>query len=155
MTHPLRCVLLLSLAARVAAWGWCGDSDESCANWAKSGECDKSEVVKKKCPHSCSLCNHRCRDTNDQCPQWADGGQCDTNLEFMYKECPVSCGVCGNNPMLPPTTPSPSSPSPSPVAGECPLPASVAECRLARGEWAWTCDDPDLLRHPDCSGADL
>ena len=93
-------LLLIALVVRVDAWGYCNDEDVSCANWAQSGHCDgdNSEVVRKKCPHSCGVCTHLCRDTDPQCPEWAHGGaglsECTENAEFMLKHCPVSCGIC-------------------------------------------------------------
>jgi hypothetical protein len=81
----------------VAAWGYCNDADSSCANWAKSGACEdpvSGITVKRKCPHSCSICPHMCRDDDEQCPTWADNGQCTTNVDYMYKHCAASCGVC-------------------------------------------------------------
>lgn len=84
---------LLLLAPRVAAWGYCNDNNDSCANWAKNGECTKDHV-KEMCPHSCSACPHLCRDDNPQCSAWADNKQCKENVDFMYKHCPASCGIC-------------------------------------------------------------
>ena len=53
-------VLVLALhCATVSAWGYCNDNDISCAMWANNKECEGSnaEVVKKSCPHSCSVLN--------------------------------------------------------------------------------------------------
>jgi len=104
--------LLLAALPSAAGWGYCNDRDESCANWAKAGLCNppeagiltrasttkeaqaKADVVKKLCPHSCSLCQHTCRDIDPSCPQWADNGQCETNIDFMFGHCSASCGVC-------------------------------------------------------------
>ena len=82
------------LTSRVQGWGLCNDVDQSCAAWAKAGECDKGDHVKKLCPHSCAICTHLCRDTEESCLAWADNGQCDSNMDFMFKHCPVACGVC-------------------------------------------------------------
>ena len=93
-------VVLLGLAlqcATVSAWGYCNDNDLSCASWANNKECEGSnaEVVKKSCPHSCSVCTHICRDVEAGCPDWAaNGNQCKENPDFMLKNCPTSCGIC-------------------------------------------------------------
>lgn len=84
--------LLLS-STSVSAWGYCNDFDGSCANWARSGECEKDHV-KKLCPHSCSICSHTCRDSDASCPQWGEAGECDANVGAMYSLCPVTCGIC-------------------------------------------------------------
>ena len=92
--------VLLGLAlqcATVSAWGYCNDNDLSCASWANNKECEGSnaEVVKKSCPHSCSVCTHICRDVEAGCPDWAaNGNQCKENPDFMLKNCPTSCGIC-------------------------------------------------------------
>jgi len=93
-------VVLLGLAlqcATVSAWGYCNDNDLSCASWANNKECEGSnaDVVKKSCPHSCSVCTHICRDVEAGCPDWAaNGNQCKENPDFMLKNCPTSCGIC-------------------------------------------------------------
>ena len=35
-----------------------------------------------------------CRDTHSDCPGWTADGECYQNPGFMYKTCPLSCGVC-------------------------------------------------------------
>ena len=90
----LRLALLLPLALpAVHAWGFCNDENESCANWAAAGECEKDHV-KKMCPHSCSVCPHICRDADESCAAWADNGQCEKNMDYMLQNCPVACGAC-------------------------------------------------------------
>ena len=40
-----------------AKWGDCLDSDDNCASWAKSGECEKNPgYMKEECRLSCKLC---------------------------------------------------------------------------------------------------
>merc|ERR1712039_1003734 len=35
-----------------------------------------------------------CRDVKNDCPGWTADGECFKNPGFMFKECPLSCGVC-------------------------------------------------------------
>lgn len=74
--------LLLLLPATVVGWGYCNDSDESCANWAKAGQCEGNHV-KEMCPHSCAVCSHTCRDSHVMCAAWKDAGECKRNLGYM------------------------------------------------------------------------
>ena len=98
MLRPATLLLLVALRApEIAAWGYCNDEDSSCARWAQQGQCDdpaRGVTVKKKCPHSFSICPHTCRDEEEQCAAWADNGQCEENIDYMYKHCSASCGVC-------------------------------------------------------------
>ena len=89
----LRQLAFFCLVARIEGWGYCNDENDSCANWAKGGECSKAHV-KKLCPHSCAACPHTCRDANPSCASWADNGECDNNIDYMFAHCPASCGVC-------------------------------------------------------------
>lgn len=91
------CVALALQCATARAWGYCSDTDASCAKWANNDECEGSNaaVVKGQCPHSCSVCSHICRDFEPGCPEWAaNGKQCQDNPEYMNKNCPTSCGIC-------------------------------------------------------------
>ena len=118
--------VLLGLAlqcATVSAWGYCNDNDLSCASWANNKECEGSnaEVVKKSCPHSCSVCTHICRDVEAGCPDWAaNGNQCKENPDFMLKNCPTSCGICSS--------------LCSDVHNDCPQWAAGGDCNTNPGE---------------------
>lgn len=85
---------VLLFAGGVHGWGYCNDSDESCANWAKAGECEKQPHIKEACPHSCAVCPHICRDEHMMCTAWKDAGQCKANFDYMAKHCSASCGLC-------------------------------------------------------------
>ena len=92
---PSIAMLFLTISPHIAAaWGYCNDLNDSCANWAKSGQCEVGDHVLEMCPHSCAICPHTCRDVHTMCPAWADAGECKNNVKYMYKECPASCGVC-------------------------------------------------------------
>merc|ERR1712096_113632 len=88
----MRVTLLLAQLVAVSAWGYCNDANESCANWAKDGQCQSGDHVKQMCPHSCASSPHTCRDENPMCTAWAE--ECTKNVDFMYKHCSASCGVC-------------------------------------------------------------
>ena len=85
--------LLALLLARADA-GYCNDRDASCANWARQGECAVNEGLAAKCPLSCGTCQVECEESNPSCVPWAQDGQCEQNPLHMYKECPISCGIC-------------------------------------------------------------
>nr|XP_054774034.1 uncharacterized protein LOC129282127 [Lytechinus pictus] len=42
-----------------------------------------------------------CVDEHDTCSSWASDGDCMTNPEWMAIKCPVSCGLCGDNGIVP------------------------------------------------------
>jgi hypothetical protein len=73
----------------------CEDTDVSCGNWAKGGQCKSNAgFMLKACPTSCGLCTPTCQDANTDCAGWMASGACADNAEFMHKHCPVTCGVC-------------------------------------------------------------
>jgi len=82
----------------------CVDDDESCASWAKSGECFRNEgFMHKSCRASCHVCEggkpkpkrpDACEDGNDNCATWAAIGECQSNPGFMLQNCPVTCKMC-------------------------------------------------------------
>jgi hypothetical protein len=87
--------LVAALVVReTLAWGYCNDKNESCAGWARAGQCEVGDHIKEMCPHSCASCPHTCRDSEEMCPAWADNGECKKNIDFMYRHCGASCGVC-------------------------------------------------------------
>lgn len=82
----------------------CVDDNESCAQWAKSGECFKNQgFMHASCRASCHVCNGgkpkpkklgACEDTNANCATWAAIGECDSNPGYMLEQCPVTCKMC-------------------------------------------------------------
>jgi len=82
----------------------CVDSNPSCEQWARSGECFKNEAfMRSNCRASCHECNGGkpkpkklggCEDTNDNCATWAAIGECDSNPGYMLEQCPVTCKMC-------------------------------------------------------------
>ena len=58
----------------------CSDRDDSCAAWAKDGECTKSpDYMLKECPTSCGLCAPKCADISPDCNHWGKEGNCDSS----------------------------------------------------------------------------
>ena len=58
----------------------CSDRDDSCASWAKEGECTKSPgYMLKECPTSCGLCTPKCADVHVDCNHWGKEGQCESS----------------------------------------------------------------------------
>jgi len=82
----------------------CVDDNESCEQWAKSGECDRNQAfMHSGCRASCHVCNggkpppkkaDACEDTNSNCATWAAIGECQSNPGFMLQNCPVTCKMC-------------------------------------------------------------
>jgi len=80
------------------------DDNESCGQWARSGECDRNvEFMRTSCRASCHVCNggkpppkkaNACEDSNDNCATWAAIGECQSNPGFMLQNCPVTCKMC-------------------------------------------------------------
>jgi len=145
MASPVFFALLLLLPA-TSGWGYCNDENDSCANWAKNGECagKNADFMKKTCPHSCSACHHLCRDAEEGCRGWAEGGQCTENPDYMFKTCPTSCGLCKAKCY---------DKEPNDVcgqwarAGECQKnPAILSTCPVACG----LCTSMCLDKHNDC-----
>ena len=58
----------------------CSDREDSCAAWAKDGECTKSpDYMLKECPTSCGLCAPKCADISPDCNHWGKEGNCDSS----------------------------------------------------------------------------
>lgn len=70
----------------------CTDKHESCATWAKAGDCqgEAAGYVNVYCPKSCNSCDDladksasnisiqdMCKDDHYQCSEWAGMGECD------------------------------------------------------------------------------
>tara|TARA_B110001452_G_scaffold72843_1_gene58920 strand:+ start:702 stop:2198 length:1497 start_codon:yes stop_codon:yes gene_type:complete len=82
----------------------CVDENESCEQWARSGECDRNtQFMHSGCRASCHICNGgkrppkrlgACEDSNDNCATWAAIGECQSNPGFMLQNCPVTCKMC-------------------------------------------------------------
>ena len=72
------------------------EPDDKCGDWARAGECTKNPAILSSCPISCGVCTSLCLDKLNDCPQWAAAGDCSKNREFMLKECPRSCDLCGD-----------------------------------------------------------
>jgi hypothetical protein len=69
----------------------CEDTDVSCSNWAKNGDCSTNAgFMLKACPTSCGLCTPTCKDMEDDCESWRDSGACSDNPEYMHKYCESS-----------------------------------------------------------------
>lgn len=83
----------------------CADTDRSqCLIWGDH-ECNANPAaVMKSCPSMCGLCTLACEDKYRDCPNWAEGKKsvfgsksgkgCDEDADFMYQNCPHSCGIC-------------------------------------------------------------
>eukprot|EP00756_Hemistasia_phaeocysticola_P065000 Hpha_TRINITY_DN8219_c0_g1::TRINITY_DN8219_c0_g1_i1::g.111872::m.111872 len=41
-----------------------------------------------------------CADTRVECADWAEAGECTKRPDAMREQCAVSCGACGNGPLL-------------------------------------------------------
>merc|ERR1711970_256704 len=73
--------------------GDCKDDNAGCADWAKSGECDKNPIwMKENCKKSCNTCPEECKDDNEGCAEWAKNGECKKNPKYMLESCKKSCG---------------------------------------------------------------
>jgi prolyl 4-hydroxylase len=82
----------------------CVDSDESCDQWAKSGECDRNPAfMHRQCRAACHICKSgkpkpkrvgACEDSNANCATWAAIGECQSNPGYMLQQCPVTCKMC-------------------------------------------------------------
>merc|ERR1719240_1826772 len=88
----LRTLLLAS--ASVALAGKCNDKSDSCAAWARAGECATNEGLAAICPLSCGTCTLDCIEKDESCVAWAQAGECENNPIHMLKECPIACGIC-------------------------------------------------------------
>lgn len=95
----------------------CEDIAETseCEGWKKSGFCRQHEALVYWCKKTCNLCSSdSCMDTKIDCLNWKDSNLCKDDQ--VKKDCPHSCGTCGNtgtgcNSTPPPaTTPSTNSP---------------------------------------------
>ena len=63
----------------------CSDRDDSCAAWAKDGECTKSpDYMLKECPTSCGLCAPKCADISPDCNHWGKEGNCDSSASAAH-----------------------------------------------------------------------
>ena len=96
----------------------CTDSNDSCAEWARSGECAKNPAYTlKECPNSCGVCGDHthaksthptrreaerklltsrsaCADVDRlQCLIWGEH-ECDVNPLALLQTCPKTCGAC-------------------------------------------------------------
>lgn len=75
----------------------CYDKEVACSDWARKGECDRNQDLLTLCPVSCGVCTEMCLDKQNDCPLWAAAGECAKNPAYTLKECPNSCGVCGDH----------------------------------------------------------
>ena len=80
----LRAIAVLSVLWVVEA-GRCNDRSDSCANWARMGECSKNEGLAFTCPLSCRICTLECEETEPSCLAWAKDGECENNPGHMLK----------------------------------------------------------------------
>jgi hypothetical protein len=100
------CPLSCGLCARHG----CNDTHPECPFWATAGQCDANPAyMARTCPTSCGLCTPICAGENRECQEWAqhsveefsaDGFAlerkfaCQSDAEFMFLECPITCGAC-------------------------------------------------------------
>jgi prolyl 4-hydroxylase len=75
--------------------GICGDTQDECVEWARSGRCAKNSYwMESNCKRSCGLCP-KCSDADKSCGFWASAGECEKNPNWMLVNCPQACNVCG------------------------------------------------------------
>jgi hypothetical protein len=84
----------------------CSDTEESCLEWTRQGECLTNTLfMLRACPVACGVCTPECADTHggyqhgplaneSMCELWAREGACEGNPDFALVHCPVACGVC-------------------------------------------------------------
>ena len=83
--------MLAALAALAAsAAGFVLDKDQSCAIWAREGECETPHV-REICPLSCAVSDVEGTDSDASCAGWRRDGEC--NQAAVQKLCPVTCGI--------------------------------------------------------------
>ena len=52
--------------------------------------------MKDGCKASCADCeSEKCHNKQSGCGVWAANGECKKNSDYMLKECPFSCIMCG------------------------------------------------------------
>lgn len=72
----------------------CRDDNQSCADWAKHGECNRNPgYMLIHCQKSCNNCS-ACVDLNEFCHAWAENGECHRNYGYMLRNCKKSCNIC-------------------------------------------------------------
>lgn len=83
----------------------CTDSDQRCAEWSKSGECERNPgFMETSCRNACGFCAKRskvateapCHDVakRENCEYWSTMGECTANEGFMREQCSRACGFC-------------------------------------------------------------
>ncbi|CAG5130359.1 unnamed protein product, partial [Candidula unifasciata] len=91
----------------------CENTDPSCENWARNGECERNPSwMISNCRQACNKCDDgTCKNFYDdiQCQIWAQKLECMVNSDWMSKHCAKACGrgLCeGMQPDLETVTPS-------------------------------------------------
>ncbi|XP_039255044.2 uncharacterized protein LOC120331930 [Styela clava] len=143
----------------------CTDDEESCSNWAASGECQKNpEIMLIICKKSCKVCttkppgttkpstttkqtttgtNKPCIDENDSCARWASMGECEKNPDYMKDKCRKSCNSCSApSTTSPVTTVAPSTTSSATTTNPVPCTDMEESCST----WA---ADGECRKNPD------
>ena len=70
----------------------CSDRDDSCAAWAKDGECTKSpDYMLKECPTSRASAPGRA-DISPDCNHWGKEGNCDSSASAAHTS--AICTLC-------------------------------------------------------------
>ena len=82
----------------------CKDRDPSCADWAKSGQCDANpSFMLLSCRKACRVCEDTSNSSDvpcvnaspdNDCEYWSTMGECTKNAAFMKTACARSCGEC-------------------------------------------------------------
>eukprot|EP00978_Attheya_sp_CCMP212_P031538 scaffold119668_cov62-Attheya_sp.AAC.1 len=86
----------------------CEDNHLDCKRWHHRGRCDTEAIyMAENCPLSCGLCTDEpeetvpqlknesiCEDLDENCVKLATSNWCVDNIEYMTKNCPVTCGTC-------------------------------------------------------------
>ena len=84
----------------------CKDQNPSCADWARSGQCDANPAFMLiSCRKACKACTeHSTGDADgvpcvnaspdNDCEYWSTMGECTSNAAYMREACARSCGIC-------------------------------------------------------------
>ena len=110
---PSRRLLFASL--QPSGGGECVDTDDKCAAWAASGECENNPAyMLRSCVNSCTRCAEGpegvgkpremadrirrreswCKDLDSDCRERAEAGACHNGTDAPLR-CPSSCRICG------------------------------------------------------------
>ena len=134
----------------------CFDDDARCAEWARSGACERrAPEARRSCPYSCKLCRPfarratrpRCDDLTGDCLDWRERGECTHNRVRMALVCARTCGYCaGSGAPHPPPPPRRRStpPAPPPCADtvrDCAGWAYNGECERSAREMQRVCPE--------------